>query len=332
MTLIVLAGLPQAPAAAQQTARVMLQDSTLDNLADPPGYRTALPGTLGAVSIVGSGARPMVLVPGFGFGADLYSPLVENWDSTFTMYAVTLPGFGGTAAPPSPAPGTSFGEQTWTNGAVDAIERLLVERDLRDVVVVGHWLGGTQVALRLARRQPERVSAVVLLAGSARMTSTAPGAPAEIPLDRRIAFVDASLAPNWFRTVTRETWDDNNFLPGDYAANPILGLRHWREAARPPLHVWVRYLCEFSAQDATLVLPEVRARVLLLVPGLDGLYVDGGNHYMDAFLRRSWGGVLNAPGITVQTIPGARVVLWSDQLHAVSEAIDRFLLAARSPG
>jgi hypothetical protein len=38
----------------------------------------------------------------------------------------------------------------------------------------------------------------------------------------------------------RETWDDNNFLPGDYAVNPILGLRLWREAASPQVHVWIR--------------------------------------------------------------------------------------------
>ena len=53
------------------------------------------------------------------------------------MYAVTLPGFGGTPAPPMPVAGTSYGGQTWTNGAVGGIKRLIVREALdRPVIVV----------------------------------------------------------------------------------------------------------------------------------------------------------------------------------------------------
>jgi pimeloyl-ACP methyl ester carboxylesterase len=268
----------------------------------------------------------MILVAGFGFGGEVFEPLTLRLQDSYTMHVVTLAGFGGTAAPPSPGPGTSFGEQSWTNGAVAALERLVIEQDLREVVLVGHWLGATQVVLRLARRLPERVKAVVLLAGSARWVPATTAASSGIPLQQRILTVDSILAPTWFRTVTRATWDDNNFLPGDYAANPILALRLWREAARPPLHVWVRYLCEFLAQDATVGLEEARAPLLLMLPGLEQLFFEQGANYMDAYLPRSWGGRLaDSARIRVVTIPHTRVVMWYDQPEPVVRALDRFM-------
>jgi hypothetical protein len=134
------------------------------------------------------------------------------------------------------------------------------------------------------------------------------------------------MAPRWFKTVTRETWDDNNFLPGDYAVHPVRGLRLWREAAAPDLHVWTRYLCEFFAQDISLEMDRVKVPTLLLVPGLEGVHCDAGGNYMDAYCRKSWAGsVERNPRITVRTIPGSRACLWFDAPEEVSRAIADFL-------
>jgi len=52
----------------QQTfKRILMQDSTLNNLVDPPGYKTAKPGTLGDVVRKGKGPQAMILIPGLGF-------------------------------------------------------------------------------------------------------------------------------------------------------------------------------------------------------------------------------------------------------------------------
>jgi pimeloyl-ACP methyl ester carboxylesterase len=308
--------------------RIMAQDSTFDNLVDPPGYKTAKLGTLGGVARSGTGTQPMILIPGLGFGGDVFTEFMASHSAEYRMFAVTLPGFAGTAAPPCPSPETSFGAQTWTNGALAGIEQLLQDENIHDAIVVGHWLTGTQLAIRLALAHPKDVKAVVLLAGSPRSVYTDPAyAPHYSTPERRVATIDKYLAPRWFKTVTRETWDDNNFLPQDYAVNPVRASRLWRAAASPPLHVWIRYLCEFNAQDLSLVMPKVNVPTLILEPGLEGLWYEDGQNYMkDTFCHKSWEGCIESnPRITAQTIPNSRACLWFDQPEAVNEAISSFL-------
>ena len=318
---------------AQTTsARIMEQDPSANNLIDPPDYRPGALGELGRVDRAGAGARQLILIPGLGFGGDVLRAVAAAFEGEYTTHSVTLPGFGGTPAPPSPPAGTSFGEQTWTDGALRALVRLVDEAGTGEVVVVGHWLTGTQLAIRLARARPERVRAVVLLAGAARFVLTDPDARAPATLAERVAGVDEFMAPRWFKTVTRETWDDNNFLPSDYASDPVVGLRLWRQAARPPLHVWVRYLNEFYAQDTLLDLPHVRAPILLLQPGLEGAYRTPGNDYLEAYTRSSWGDAPERLGaITVSRVPGARLVMWADQPDLVARAMRDFLATGSGP-
>jgi pimeloyl-ACP methyl ester carboxylesterase len=308
--------------------RILVQDPALDNLLDPPGYQTAPLGTLGGVVKSGGGPQAVILVPGLGFGGHVFDELVGGLGDGYTFYAVTLPGFGGSAAAPSPPATTSFGAQTWTNGALAAIEKLIADEKIERPIVVGHWLTGTQIALRLALAHPESVRGVVVLAGAGRLHFTDPKRNEMLAkLENRVAGVDR-FAQGWFKTVTRETWDDNNFLPGDYAVHPTRGLRLWREAARPDLHVWVRWLCEFNAQDVTLELAELAVPTLFLEPGFEGAFFEEGQNYMASYLHDSWGASREGnPRIRVQSIPDARVALWSDQPEATRRAIVDFLAA-----
>lgn len=317
-----------ATAAAQGTCqRILVQDSTLNNLIDPAGYRTGELGTLAEVRQTGMGPQSMILIPGLGFGAEIFDDFMARHASEFRMYAVTLPGFGGSAAPPSPAESVSFGDQIWTNGALSAIESLIEREGIQNPILVGHWMTGTQLALRLAMKHPENTRAVVILSGSARFVPTdTTRMPFQMPLDKRVAGVDRYMAPLWFKTVTRETWDDNNFLPSDYAVNPILGLRLWRWAAEPELHVWVRYLCEFYAQDISLELDQVTVPTLILKPGLEGNFFDPGQNYMLGFCHQSWErGSALGPRMEMQTVPNTRACMWFDQPEDVDRRMGDFL-------
>lgn len=316
------------PALGQQTCeRILIQDSTWNNLIDPPGYKTGTLGELGRVDKVGHGAQAVILIPGFGFSGGIFKDFMIAHDSDYTMYAVTLAGFGGTAAPPCPSESTSFGEQTWTNGAVTAIGKLIENEKIAKPILVGHWIGGTQIALRLAFRHPDKIKAVILPSGSACFVATdTTRMKPHPPQDFRVKVTDQYMAPKWFKTVTRETWDDNNYLPGDYAVNPILGLRLWREAASPLLHVWVRYLNEFNAQDISLQLDSLTVPTLLLMPGLEDLFYQPGQNYMQGYCHTSW--AASTPthkSITSVTVPNSRVCMWLDQPEKFNEEVGRFL-------
>lgn len=328
IAILAVAGGSVTNAYSQQTCvRIMKQDSTLNNLADPPGYRAGELGQLGKVKRVGSQGPPMILIPGAGFGGDVFDEFMERHSGKYRMYAVTIPGFGGTPAPPTPPAGTSFGEQTWTTGALAGLERLIKDETLENLVVVGHWLVGTQLATRLATKHPDKIKAVVLLAGTPRwtITDTAYAKYYSTP-EKRIASIDGFLATRWFKTVTRETWDENNFLPQDYAVNPIRALRLWREAASPELHVWVRYLCEYNAEDLCPTLQGMTVPTLVLKPGLEGLWVEGQNYMVDTYCHNSWNGCGDGNSkITIMTIPDSRACLWFDQPEKVDVAIEEFL-------
>ena len=330
---VVLIAMASVPAVGRQQTikRIQAQDPALNNLVDPSDYKTGARSALGDVVRTGTGTQAMILIPGLGFSARVFDEFTAPLASEYRMYAVTLQGFGGTPAPPSPPEATSFGDQTWTNAALGAIEKLIADEHLDRPIIVGHWLTGTQIALRLALKHPGSVGAVVLLAGSARMTVSDPAQAARIATPQaRVASIDRYMAPLWFKTVTRETWDDNNFLPGDYAVNPVIGLRLWREAAAPRLHVWVRYLCEFNAQDICSEVGGLSVPTLLLKPGLEGAYHDADNDYLRGFTDGSWQGCVGQNAkITVATIPNARVCLWCDQPEAVRKAVTGFLDGVR---
>jgi len=114
--------LAASPALAQSGAP---QDSTLDNLVHAKDYVTSEPGTLGAVVGRGTGHVDVVLISGFGVGASVFEGFMRRNANRYHMFAVTLPGFEGTPATPMPAPGTSYGDQTWTRSAAEAVSKLI---------------------------------------------------------------------------------------------------------------------------------------------------------------------------------------------------------------
>lgn len=326
--LILILALPEIGLSQQTCVRIMKQDSTLNNLVDPPGYRTAEPGTLGGVVQVGTGGTPMVLIAGAGFGGGVFDEFMNAHATDYRMFAVTLAGFGGTSAPPSPGEKTSFGDQSWTTNAVTGLERMIEEHGIDDAIIVGHWLIGTQVAVRYAAKHPDKVKGVVLLSGAPiwNIVDTAYAKYYDTP-EKRVASIDGFLAPMWFKTVTRETWDDNNFLPQDYAVNPVRALRLWREAAEPPLHVWVRYLCEFNASQLCPDLQTLTVPVLALKPGLEDIWAAPRQNYMeDNYCHKSWDGCAeNNPTLSTETIPNSRICMWFDQPEKVDAAIRDFV-------
>src|SRR5262249_3432161 len=74
------------------------------------GAATPPPGQPGHVEKLGRGPIPMILLADVGEDWTLYKSFMERNAGRYTMYAVTLPGSGGTPPPPKPefyAPGAT---------------------------------------------------------------------------------------------------------------------------------------------------------------------------------------------------------------------------------
>jgi pimeloyl-ACP methyl ester carboxylesterase len=306
--------------------RSMAQDSTLNNLRLPAGTAMASLGTLGRVRTVGTGPRHMLLIPGLGFGDDIWTEFMAKRTAEFTMHAVTLPGFGGTAPLPI-TDGALFSDAPWTRSALTAIEALLDRERIQKVTLVAHWAYAPTLALRLALDHPDRVNAVVIIAGALRNYYEGIPAMANWTFEQRVKGVDA-YAQRWFRTVTRQTWDDNNFMSYDYAVNPRRGLFLWRQAQEPMLPVWIRYLLEFYASDPSPRLKDLRVPVLLVQPGLDDpdYYVENGQDYMRNLCIDTWKSVVAETGkLEVASVPGSRVFVMYDKPTELDSIVNRFL-------
>jgi pimeloyl-ACP methyl ester carboxylesterase len=317
--------LSDVPLAAQ--TRLMAQDPALDNLNHPPNTPTVPLGSLGNVRKIGSGSRTLVLIPGLGFGGSIWTEFMERHAADFTMYAVTLPGFGETPPLPMPPAGSRFAETPWTRSAMQAVRQLLDTERLDRVTIVAHWALASQIALQLALDLPDRIDAVVLVSGVLKVHYENVPRMLEWTADERSANVE-SLGHKWFKTVTRRTWDDNNYMSYDYAINPRRGLFLWREAQAPLLSVWIRYLLEFYSIDVSPRLKDLRVPTLVIQPGLDdpGFYVDQGVNYMRSLCVESWRSARDINNkLEFTTVPQSRLFIMHDQPEALDRAIVSFL-------
>ncbi len=96
-----------------------------------------------------------------------FERVLTGGDEVIPSIALDLPGFGATPPPPEP-----WGSPEYADAVAPVLEGLD-----RPVVVVGHSLGG-RVAVHLAARHPERVSALVLTGAPLFRPEGAPARPA----------------------------------------------------------------------------------------------------------------------------------------------------------
>jgi pyruvate dehydrogenase E2 component (dihydrolipoyllysine-residue acetyltransferase) len=103
----------------------------------------------------GDGGEAVVLLHGFGGDLDNWMFVAPALAEEHTVYAVELPGHGGSSKDVGDG-GPSF--------FADALEQFLDALDLQRVHLVGHSFGGL-IAASLAARAPERVQTLTLIAG-----------------------------------------------------------------------------------------------------------------------------------------------------------------------
>ncbi|MBX7151925.1 alpha/beta hydrolase [bacterium] len=302
-------------------------DSTVNNLVHTPGYKTGHLGDLGAVKKYGNGQQNLILIPGLGFDASVFDDFMETNENLYTMYAITIAGYGKTAAPPMPAEGTSYGEQTWTQGTVAGLLKLIDKEKLEKPVIVGHFVQGTQIALRLAEDYPNKIGGVIILGGPAKFIVAMNGRVKDFPLDTMILFTDKATGPKWFKHMTRKFYDENNIRPEIYSLDNHRGMELWQQSTSIPLPVLVRYVCEYFASDVKVRFPEIQCPVLILRPTFsESILSDPVNNYVRPQYIDSWN---DAPSknslIQFKDIQNASTFVWKDKPDTVYDAIHVFI-------
>src|SRR5262245_25666419 len=133
-----------------------------DSGAKQPGGSTPL-GNLGAVEKRGRGPVPMILIADIRTDWSLYKSFMERNADRYTMYAVTLPGYGGSPAPPRPAT-LDLTITPWWDGAEKGVLNMIEKNKIDKPVVVG-ISSSSYLAARFALNHPDKVRGAVLIDG-----------------------------------------------------------------------------------------------------------------------------------------------------------------------
>ncbi len=298
------------------------QMATLDNLVHPAGYVCAPVGTFGDVVELGEGERAVILLAGLGPGWRVFDSLIEAQREELRFLGVTLAGYGGSSAPPMPAPNTSFAEGTWlANGRV-ALEQLLVERELERPIVVAFYSDAARIALRFALEHPDALGGVLVISASPRFPLQ-PGTPRGPGMD--------GFAQGWFQTVTRIMWPSGMWPANAYANDPALSEKTWWDVLQPSVPTAIRYTVESWADDLVPDLAELRTPTVVLSPGLNDelLGLQLGTTITQRF-HAGWDEAAKAgASLEHRVVSDARLLIWEDQPAAVMSALEGLLAGER---
>lgn len=284
---------------------------------------------LAHVEMRGEGPIPMVLIPGLGCDWRVFDDFMARNADRYTMYAVTLPGFGGSAPPPvpdSPEAG-AYAQGAWLRNAEAAVAHLIAERGLEKPVVVGHSMGG-HLALRLGVNHGETLRAVVAIDGAPALPMGPPGTR-QSP-DQRAHFVETLVAPQMAAASDQDWADQQRIQVGQMVTDPQRAEAIGEMCAAVPKGTSVRYMLELMAADITADLDRLAVPALVIAgvpPALEGSMIDPDD------VRASWKSMLRGKGtVTLIFFENTRPFVTEDAPDELDEAIRALLAGERVEG
>ena len=306
-------------------------DTSRNNLRFSTRRTTLADGAMASFVKSGRGRDTLILIPGVYSGRQAFDGFLARNSSRYRTYVVTPPGLNGTTPRALPPESESYGLFHWTRALEKDILRLIENERLSNPILVAHGFPGSIAVRSIAAAHPTRVGGVVEISTIAVQASPSfrePGKPAAP--EERIAVVDDGWVSKWFKYVTPETWENNNYPAAMLSNDPrrAESARAALEAA--PLEVKIRYLAEFMASDQTSQLATLDVPMLVLRPGFDEkTLADPAHGFFKTFFLDSWTAVAPNPRIQVLTIPNARALLLDDQPKAADEAIAAFVTSRK---
>jgi pimeloyl-ACP methyl ester carboxylesterase len=305
------------PAPAQPTAPAV--PATTDKAPKPAEPAAVTP--LAHVETKGHGPIPMILIPGLACDWTVYQAFMDRNADRYTMYAVTLPGFGGSDAPPLPER-TPVTTSLWLDNAVAAVSTLVSERKLDKPVVVGHSLGG-HLAFRLAIEHPDQFRAAVALDGAPAF----PLGTSAVSKEKRAAQVKSMSAR--MLAMTDEQWQSQTRMTARMMVKDADRAKAIGDiTAGVPAHAAVRYMLELMASDASDGLPDLKIPVLMLPAISDALQTPE----QAESVRNTWKEMFtDAPKVKVVFFDKTRHFITEDAPEKLDQTVAEFLKEQGSP-
>lgn len=233
---------------------------------------------LAHVEIKGAGPVPVVLIPGLMCDWTVWDEFMKRNAAAYTMYAVTLPGFGKSDPPPIDTD-TKPSDGVWLANAEAAIVEMIAEKKLDKPLIIGHSMGG-HLAARLAGKLGDKIRGAVTIDGFAAF----PISPTELTPKDRAVLIDGEYAKQ-MNAVADDAW----------AAQVKAGLKSWVKSeeragqlgeacAAVPRTTAIRYFLELLASDARGELTKATSPFLMVAAIPDAAVVNGPN----GIIRSTW--------------------------------------------
>ena len=127
------------------------------------------------VVISGNGDINMLLIPCMSCRWNAWEEFMERNADQYKMYAVTIPGYGGTKFPDLPK---NTAGTPWRENALAGLSELIDQYEIKNLVVVGHsW--GVMVATQLAAKRQDVITKLIAIDGTIESTSWVPATESE---------------------------------------------------------------------------------------------------------------------------------------------------------
>lgn len=307
-------------------------DSSINNLVHTPGYAAVEFGAIPQYVKTGTGKKVLILVPGWGFDGSVFDDFVEANKNNYTMYVVTIPGYGKTFAPPMPSVGTSYAELTWSKSFLTGLAKLIEKEKLHKPIIAGHFNQGSQLVLRFAIDHPDMIGGAIILGGPPKLVTVRNGVMREFPLDSMKMITDIFLAQRWFKPIKKSAFDAGNYLPDVYSLDSVRGKILWEQSAAVPLPVMIRYLCELWTMDLLLEAEKIRCPVFVMRPTFTKPILETPvNNYLQPQFIDLWNRARSKnPAIIIKDVPAAAAFVWKDNPAFVYKEIQDFVSHKKS--
>lgn len=315
--------------AAPRPARLREIDLSRDNLRLTEGYAALGENAAPHIAKSGEGRDALILIPGVYSGNDPFASFIARNRSRYTSYVVVPPGLGGTPPRSLPQEEVGVGDFPWTRLLERDIIQLVHDKHLKKPVLIVHGFPGSLAAEDLVSEHPDLFGGVIEIAsmGVQPLSSVRdPAFKAAATPAERIETVNDGFSKVWFKYVTPETWDSNNY-PAAMMSNDVdRAQRARREQETAALQVKIRYLCEFMASDHTTELKDLRVPVLVLRPGFnEKILSDPTTAWFKRYFLDVWEPFASNPNIRLVTINDARALILDDQPKLADDAIATFI-------